>query len=401
MAVSTISSDDKKPLSTALIYFLGILGVGLVVFFGGELLRNLSGLSNKAVLNVVVQNGKAEVMVNNTKVGETPFESKEIKPGSNTIAIRSDTRQYQTEIKFLPSKKDTVYTVSIARDLGVSDTFSSGQDMWFDKDGSDNTLRIVSEPSGAKVIIDNSEVGTTPFTSSAISNGSYSLKLIYPGYETGDMRINVQSEYVLNISAKLFPYPVVQEIKMFEGSNNLYNISIDNPNVTADTQAWVKGIIYWNDTRGLNVQGVGMNKDRVFDYFIDYKGGIYDKDGNLLASQEDLKKLTNANRGAYLGTSSEATGITEEARKALELLGDSGIKPVEEEIAKIKTTPLGWLRVRKSPDLNGEELTKVNTGETYDVLEKASGWIKIKVSETLEGWVSDTYVELSKGGVPL
>ena len=177
MAVSTISSDDKKPLSTALIYFLGILGVGLVVFFGGELLRNLSGLSNKAVLNVVVQNGKAEVMVNNTKVGETPFESKEIKPGSNTIAIRSDTRQYQTEIKFLPSKKDTVYTVSIARDLGVSDTFSSGQDMWFDKDGSDNTLRIVSEPSGAKVIIDNSEVGTTPFTSSAISNGSYSLKL--------------------------------------------------------------------------------------------------------------------------------------------------------------------------------------------------------------------------------
>jgi len=188
---------------------------------------------------------------------------------------------------------------------------------------------------------------------------------------------------------------------MFEGSNNLYNISIDNPNVTADTQAWVKGIIYWNDTRGLNVQGVGMNKDRVFDYFIDYKGGIYDKDGNLLASQEDLKKLTNANRGAYLGTSSEATGITEEARKALELLGDSGIKPVEEEIAKIKTTPLGWLRVRKSPDLNGEELTKVNTGETYDVLEKASGWIKIKVSETLEGWVSDTYVELSKGGVPL
>ena len=105
MAVSTIINDDKKPFSTGLIYFLGILGVALVVFFGGELLRNLSGLSSKAVLNVVVQNGKAEVMVNNTKVGETPFESKEIKPGNNTIAIRSDTRQYQTEIKFLPSKK--------------------------------------------------------------------------------------------------------------------------------------------------------------------------------------------------------------------------------------------------------------------------------------------------------
>ena len=396
MAVSTISNDDKKPFSTGLIYFLGILGVALVVFFGGELLRNLSGLSNKAVLNVVVQNGKAEVMVNNTKVGDTPFESKDIKPGNNTVAIRSDTRQYQTEIKFLPSKKDTAYTVSIARDLGVSDIFSSGQDMWFDKDGSDNTLRVLSNPSGAKVIIDNSEVGTTPFTSSAISNGNYDLKIIYPGYETSEMRVNVQKGYVLNISAKLFPYPVTPEIKMFEGSNNLYNISIDDPAVTSDTQAWVKGIIYWNDTRGLNVQDVGMNKDRVFDYFIDYKGGIYDKDGTLLASQEDLKKISNANRGAYLGASSEAKGITEEARRALELLGDSGIKSVDKETAKIKTTPLGWLRVRKNPDLSGEELTKVNTGETYDVLEKASGWIKIKVSETLEGWVSETYVELSK-----
>jgi hypothetical protein len=396
MAVSTISNDDKKPFSTGLIYFLGILGVALVVFFGGELLRNLSGLSNKAVLNVVVQNGKAEVMVNNTKVGDTPLESKDIKPGNNTVAIRSDTRQYQTEIKFLPSKKDTAYTVSIARDLGVSDTFSSGQDMWFDKDGSDNTLRVLSNPSGARVIIDNSEVGTTPFTSSAISNGNYDLKIIYPGHETSEMRINVQSGYVLNISVKLFPYPVTPEIKMFEGSNNLYNISIDDPAVTSDTQAWVKGIIYWNDTRGLNVQDVGMNKDRVFDYFIDYKGGIYDKDGTLLASQEDLKKLTNVSRGAYLGTSSEATGITEEARRALELLGDSGIKAVEEETAKIKTTPLGWLRVRKSPDLSGEELAKVNTGEIYNVLEKTSGWVKIKVSETLEGWVSETYVELSK-----
>ena len=134
-----------------------------------------------------------------------------------------------------------------------------------------------------------------------------------------------------------------------------------------------------------------------FYYFIDYKGGIYDKDGNLLASQEDLKKLTNVNRGAYLGMSSKATGITEEARKALGLLGDSGIESTEEdETAKITTTPLGWLRVRKSPDLNGEELTKVNTGEVYNVLGKTSGWVKIKVSETLEGWVSDTYVELSK-----
>jgi len=30
------------------------------------------------------------------------------------------------------------------------------------------------------------------------------------------------------------------------------------------------------------------------------------------------------------------------------------------------------------------------------VLEKETGWIKIKVSDTVEGWVSDAYIELSE-----
>jgi len=116
MAVSTISNDEK-PLSTALLYFLGIVGVALVVFFGGELIRNLTGIGNRSALEVRVASGEAQVLINNEVVGNTPFESKDIKPGTNVIAIRSDTRQYQTEIKFLPSKKDTIYTVGIERDL--------------------------------------------------------------------------------------------------------------------------------------------------------------------------------------------------------------------------------------------------------------------------------------------
>ena len=64
--------------------------------------------------------------------------------------------------------------------------------------------------------------------------------------------------------------------------------------------------------------------------------------------------------------------------------------------ATIKPTPLGWLRVRETPSLNGKELTKVNSGETFDTLAQEGDWVKIKVSETLEGWVSATYVELSE-----
>ncbi len=395
MAVSTISNDEK-PFSTAVLYILGIIGVALVVFFGGELIRNLTGIGNRSALEVRVANGEAQVLLNNEVLGNTPFESKDIKPGTNVVAIRSDTRQYQTEIKFLPSKKDTIFTVGIERDLGVSDLFSSGRELWFDKDGSENTLRIVSEPSGADVYIDGSKIGTTPFSSAAITSGDYNLRIALPGYESSETNINIQKGYTLNVSVKLFPYPVDPIVKMFEDSPNLYDIRSDNPDITSDTASWAKGIIYWNTTRGINLDNVGINKDKLFDYFIDYKGGIFDSNGNPVTKQEDFSKLKDLKRGAYLGLRSSGEGITEEAKSALESLSSLGVEIAKREVATVKPTPLGWLRVRETPSLNGAEITKVNSGETYDVLEKETGWIKIKVSETVEGWVSDSYIELSE-----
>lgn len=396
MAVSTIRGNDS-PFSTALIYFLGVLGVALTVFFGGELIRNLTGLGTKSALMVNVENGSAQVLVNDEVIGDTPLESANIKPGTNIVTVRNETRQYQTEIKFLPSKKETVYTVGIVRDLGVSDTFSSGQELWFDNEGSENTIRVISEPSGSTVYIDGSEVGKTPFSSAAITNGDYELKISHEGYESTSTRINVQKGYTLNISVKLFPYPVTPIVAMFEGSDGLYDISINNPTVTSDTQAWVKGIIYWNTTRGINIDNVGLNKEKVFDYFIDYKGGIYDINGRIVVTDEDFGRLKDLKRGAYLGMTSLGEGLTTEAKNALEKLSSWGVETVvSTKTATIKTTPLGWLRVRENPSLNATELTRVNTGNTYNVLEEGNGWVKIKVSNTMDGWVSSTYVDLSE-----
>lgn len=393
--MSTIRGNDSR-LSTALIYVLGVIGVALTVFFGGELIRNLTGIGTKSGLDVDVTYGKAQVLVNDQVMGETPLELTNIKPGNNTIVVRNDSRQYQTDIKFLPSKKDVVYTVGIERDLGTSDLFSSGWELWFDKEGSEDTIKVVSEPSGASVFIDDSEVGKTPFSSSAITNGEYDLRLVYEGYESRAVRINIQKGYTLNVSMKLFPYPVPPVVNMFEGSQNLYNITLNNASVTSDTQAWVKGIIYWNTTRGINVDGVGSNKGNVFDYFIDYKGGIFDANGNPASKQEDLEKLKDLKRGAYLGDKSSGDGLTEEAKKALETLSSIGVETISSATAKIKPTPLGWLRVRETPSLTGAEITRVNTGESFSVLEDQGEWVKIRVSETIEGWVSSTYVEVSE-----
>jgi hypothetical protein len=390
MAVSTIRNDNKSS-STALIYFLGILGIALIVFFAGGLITG--GFGGKAALSVQVTNGTAQVLLNGKLIGDTPLESKVVKSGTNTILIKDATQQYQTSIKFLPSRKDVSFAVGIVRDLGVSDVFSSGQEFWFDKGSPQDTLKIISDPTGATVYIDGSEIGKTPFSSSSVTTGDYEIKIALAGYETQTARINVQKGYTLNGSIKMFPYPISPTVKAFEGSPNLYDGTLDNLSVTSDTQAWVKGLLYWNQTRGINIDNVGLNKEKVFDYYIDYKGNIFDADGTILGTADTLVKLKGAKRGLYLGRTSDGTGLTKEAKDALTSLSKVGLTS---GTATVKDTGTGWLRVRSLAGLNGTEISRVTAGSKYPVIDQTTGWVKIKVSDTIEGWVSADYVTLSE-----
>jgi len=72
---------------------------------------------------------------------------------------------------------------------------------------------------------------------------------------------------------------------------------------------------------------------------------------------------------------------------------------LEQEITTIivKETPTGWLNVRQGSSSAYSIITKVNTGESYELLEEGDEWIKIKLSEDesedREGWVFSEYVE--------
>jgi len=64
------------------------------------------------------------------------------------------------------------------------------------------------------------------------------------------------------------------------------------------------------------------------------------------------------------------------------------------ERATVLQTGTGWLRVRSTPSLSGEEIGKVNVGEVYSVLEKQTGWVKIKLTGDSMGWVSADFVKV-------
>jgi len=387
MAISTIQSS-KKNLPQFAVYLAAILGVGLLVYFGGNLIKSISNLTGKAALSVNTTYGEAQVLIDGKLVGDTPYNSKNVKPGNNKITLTQGTRQYETNIKVISNS-----VVGIFRDLGISEIFSSGQSFWLDKDSSGTTLRIISEPAGAKVYVDSTEIGQTPFSSDNLSEGDYDIRIEFPGFESQKARIKIQNGYTSNIQAKLFPMPVPSRVKMFEDSENLYNMSSDNTQVTTDPMTWVKAVVYWNTTRGVNLEGIGINKDLVFGYFVDYKGNVYDKNGDLVQNSEDFVSLQDSgDTGAYLGKISDGDGLTEAAKEAYLQFNNASVGGNNKKV-EILPTGLGWLRVRDIAQ-TGDEVATVDVGSIYTVLEESNGWTKIKVDDTTSGWVSNAYIKI-------
>ncbi|MBI2065958.1 SH3 domain-containing protein [Candidatus Woesebacteria bacterium] len=73
----------------------------------------------------------------------------------------------------------------------------------------------------------------------------------------------------------------------------------------------------------------------------------------------------------------------------------SSPEPVKEIPVKkvtIKETETGWLRVRSTP--SGNEIGKVYPGETFDLLDEASGWYLLELSDGARGWVFARYASL-------
>ena len=387
MPITSLTPKKDVYLSSIIIYLLAILGIAFIVYFGTDVIKNIGNLKGKSVFQTLSQYQDAEVLVNGKSLGTTPYESNDITAGENKITVKTPTRQYDTTINFLSNTQ-----VVVNRDLGVTEMFSSGQNFWIEKSSSGTVLSITSDPSNVSIYIDEAEIGKTPFSNNTLTPGEYDLRLESPGYETQIGRIKIQKDYNLNVAIKLFPIPVPAKVDLMEGSQNLYSASTATGAVYSDVGSWIKAAIYWNKTRGINLAETGVNKEPVFDYYLDYKGDVYNKEGELIRDPAGHEQLKGATRGVYMGKSSDGTGLSQAAKETYQTL--SGLGTIGEKMATIKETGTGWLRVRDQAGLSGTEIARVDVGGSYKLLEEQEEWIKLKVSDTIEGWVSKAYVEI-------
>lgn len=65
--------------------------------------------------------------------------------------------------------------------------------------------------------------------------------------------------------------------------------------------------------------------------------------------------------------------------------------PSKIQSVTILDTPNGFLRVREEASVDSGEVARVNTGETFPVVDQETGWYKIELSDGQEGWISSQY----------
>jgi hypothetical protein len=192
----------------------------------------------------------------------------------------------------------------------------------------------------------------------------------------------------------MFPAPVPAKVSSFEDSPNLYELSSNNPLIVVDPQTWAKAVLHWNKTRGIDLKGIGVSKEMLFDYFIDYRGNIYDSEGELVSEDVLFSVASDSSKGAYLGRKSDGEGLSTEAKLALETLMGAGVSTGK--TVTVKPTPTNYLNVRDTPSLTGTEITRVNVGENFPLIEEGQEWVKIRVDENTEGWVYKVYTQISE-----
>lgn len=59
----------------------------------------------------------------------------------------------------------------------------------------------------------------------------------------------------------------------------------------------------------------------------------------------------------------------------------------------VKPTPTGFLRVRDKASLLGKEIAQVKPGDELILLEELPGWMRVRLADGKEGYVSSTYVQ--------
>lgn len=305
----------------------------LVIIVAGFLLSACSPeeLKNKAGLQIMTNDVPVSVFLDEHFLGQTPYVTKDLKPGDYTLKIVPENQQlvsYETSIK-LRRGLLTVVTWTPGPTLAESGGVIYELEKLANRQKTE--IAVLSIPDGAIISLDQASKIFAPFTSENELPGKHRFEATLPSYVTQSHNINLDKGYRLNILVKLAKDNLIRTEPVVLNEPN------PSPNLDRRTMAEVA-------TSAGQVQGTATTSSVP----------LRTAPPNIDLSQ---KKVLI-----------KSTGYIENNKEVL--------------------------KVRSSPNNSGVVIGLAETGKTYLYLdEQKAGWLKLEVNHK-PGWVSAQYAQV-------
>lgn len=306
----------------------------LFIFITSISLSGCSLLTKKqpAALKVTTT-PQATIFIDGKHSGTTPYENKELEPGEITLKLVPEQQSDSSTDPFEGLIELTSGVTTIVNHEFATENSSAAGELLTLKPNNRSvaSLSVVSQPDAAVVRLDGESKGFTPLVLNQVEQGDHQLSISSPGYETRTISIRTQTGYRLTVSSILGKGTTPQPITQNQSNKEATDSATPSDNTT------------------------------------------------------DEKNTTTV-------TPTE----TQTTPSPKPTTADTTTKSTTPDLpyVKINKTPTGWLRVRSEPSMAGEEVAKINPGETYPFLDKQSGWYQIKLDNGEKGWIAGQYAEL-------
>lgn len=227
-------------------------------------------------------------------------------------------------------------------------------------------LQITSQPDQATVFLDGSEMGKTPYQNENLEAKEYNVKLKNDEkIWQGNVKLLGGALAVVNRELSVGIASSSGEVLTFAMGRGVQIISMpDQSEVEIDKRVYGKTPLVVSDL------AFGEHL-----FLISHQG--YLKRSIRVYVPQDLQLQM------YIDLALAPLSSVE------------NVVPVINDVTRliIRQTPTGFLRLRDRPSLSSKIVAQVNTGDEVILLEELSGWDKVRASNGVEGYVSNSYVQ--------
>jgi predicted metalloprotease len=227
-------------------------------------------------------------------------------------------------------------------------------------------LQIFSQPK-TEVFLSGQKIGETPYLSKELTPGEYDLK-VASGSASWQTKVKLTSGSLTVVNRQL------EADNFFVQQGEILTIEDG------------KGLIVTSNPIGAKIKVDDQDKGESPLLLDGQPTGSF----RISLSKEGYLTRSVAVQ-VHLGL---ATVVHVDLAQDLSKTGKEESRSLISKSVVISVTPTGWLRVRSEPNLNAAEIAKIDTGESYALLEEKDGWYKIALKDGKDGWVSSQYATI-------